>query len=204
MDIQGNKEMFLNRVKTVQRPGIEKLINFLSESDFFTAPASTDYHSSFEGGLCHHSLRVDEVLWGKNAFYNLNLDKDTCHICGLLHDVCKANFYTREMKAFKVGLRENGKPIWEDREVWVVDDHNPLGHGEKSVMLLQNFIPLTKFEALAIRWHMGLSDITEWGKKSFNKALELSPGIMALHCADIESSYLIETRKEATENNATC
>lgn len=33
-----------------------------------------------------------------------------------------------------------------------------LGHGEKSVMILQKYIPLTPLEQMCIRWHMGSFD----------------------------------------------
>lgn len=54
-----NKDRFLNICKTeIKREGIEKLIKWLTSSDFFAAPSSTKYHGSYEGGLCEHSLNV--------------------------------------------------------------------------------------------------------------------------------------------------
>ena len=46
-----NKEKFIGLLMSTKRQGMEKLIEWLEKSDFFTAPASTRYHSNYEGGL---------------------------------------------------------------------------------------------------------------------------------------------------------
>ena len=56
------KEQFLELLKSVQREGIEELIKFIENSDFFTAPASTKFHGDYEGGLLEHSLKVYDIL----------------------------------------------------------------------------------------------------------------------------------------------
>ena len=60
-----NKEKFLEIYKsTIKREGSDALLNYLlsENSDFFTAPASTRFHLSCEGGLLTHSLNVYECL----------------------------------------------------------------------------------------------------------------------------------------------
>ena len=57
-----NKERFIELLRSTKREGIEKLIDFLEKTDFFTAPASTRFHSSYEGGLLQHSLNVYDCL----------------------------------------------------------------------------------------------------------------------------------------------
>ena len=53
------KEEFLQIFyDNIERDGAEELLEFLERSDFFTAPASTRFHSAFEGGLCQHSVNV--------------------------------------------------------------------------------------------------------------------------------------------------
>ena len=43
----------------IKRDGASSLLEYLEKnSDFFTAPASGRRHSSFEGGLCYHSLNT--------------------------------------------------------------------------------------------------------------------------------------------------
>ena len=45
------KEKFIELLRSTNREGIEKLIDFLDRTDFYTAPASTRFHNSFESGL---------------------------------------------------------------------------------------------------------------------------------------------------------
>jgi hypothetical protein len=182
-------DKILSLLLSTEREGIDKVTQFLESSDFFTAPASTKYHSSCEGGLAEHSMNVYQIFCHKNKVFKLNLREDTLIICGLLHDICKANFYKKGSR----NVKENGQ--WVAKEIWEVEDKLPLGHGEKSCMILMEFIKLTDFEKYAIRWHMGFS---EGGSPNYslNAAFDLMPGIVALHTADMESTYLIERKGE--------
>lgn len=57
--IQINKERYIKIFTNyVKREGVQKLLEMLERTDFFTAPASTKYHCSFEGGLNEHTLNV--------------------------------------------------------------------------------------------------------------------------------------------------
>lgn len=51
-----NREKYISILSKV--PNTERLIEWLETTDFFTAPASTKYHGSYEGGLVEHSLNV--------------------------------------------------------------------------------------------------------------------------------------------------
>ena len=53
-----NIERFESLLRSTKRDCIESLITFIRKSDFYTAPASTRYHSCHEGGLLEHSLNV--------------------------------------------------------------------------------------------------------------------------------------------------
>ena len=56
-----SKERFIEIYNScIKREGADKLLEYLmsSQSDFFTAPASARFHSSYEGGLCEHSINV--------------------------------------------------------------------------------------------------------------------------------------------------
>ena len=64
-DLKDNKARFIEIFKTkITREGSDKLLQFLlsPHSDFFTAPASSRVHSSYEGGLLDHSLNVYDCL----------------------------------------------------------------------------------------------------------------------------------------------
>ena len=56
------KQRFIELLKATNRPGIDNLLDFLDRTDFYTAPASTKFHNSFEGGLLKHSLNVYDAL----------------------------------------------------------------------------------------------------------------------------------------------
>ena len=89
------KEEFLNLLRSVKREGIDDLIRFIENTDFFTAPASTRFHGDHAGGLVEHSMKVYEILQEKvkNAPIALNITPDTMKIEQLLHNMCKANLY---------------------------------------------------------------------------------------------------------------
>ena len=153
------KEKFLELLRSTNREGIEDLIKFIEEStDFFTAPASTRFHGDHEGGLLEHSLKVYEILNEKlkHAPVEINIPDDTIKIAALLHDICKVNFY-------KVSYRnaKNELGVWEKVPYYSVEDTIPYGHGEKSVMMITEYMKLTVEEKYAIRWHMGLSEPKE-------------------------------------------
>ena len=56
------KEEFRNLLLSVNREGMDKLLDFIDATDFYTAPASTRFHGSYEGGLLEHSMKVYEIL----------------------------------------------------------------------------------------------------------------------------------------------
>lgn len=107
-----NKERFEELLsKASERPGFDGLMNYIHKSDFYTAPASTKFHLSCEGGLLQHSLNVYDALIGKllpgenDTFRYQVHGKDvatfkgeTLAIVALLHDLCKTNFYETEMR----------------------------------------------------------------------------------------------------------
>jgi HD superfamily phosphohydrolase YqeK len=186
-----NKEKFLSICKDkLWRDGSEKLIAWLENTDFFTAPASTRFHGNHEGGLCEHSINVYEQLLKLFEIYgDENTPKETLAIVALFHDICKINFYKKGSRNVK---DENER--WVKKEVWEIDDQLPLGHGEKSCILLQRYIELTKEELLAIRWHMGGFDLAvKGGEQGISKAQDISKLVTLLSAADMLSSNLLET-----------
>ena len=189
------KEDFLNIYKTyIKREGADKLLAFLESSDFFDAPASTRYHSAFEGGLCSHSVNVyKRLLFNvENEFgedWENHYSHETLAICSLLHDLCKVHYYKKDYR----NVKENDK--WVKKECFVREEVLPYGHGEKSVYILHSFIKLTREEAVAINWHMGGFDSrVKGGDGSISEAYEKFPLAIMLHVSDIEATYLDEKR----------
>ena len=177
------KEEFLKLLQSVKREGMENLINFLNKSDFFTAPASTRFHGSYEGGLLEHSMKVYEIFKEKVKNSGLNVPEDTIIISALLHDICKTNFYKVDYRNAK-----NARGEWERVPYYTIEDTIPFGHGEKSVMMLTEYIKLTNEEKYAIRWHMGFSDPKEV-YATLGEAYRKYPIALLLNEADLEATY---------------
>ena len=180
------KEEFLNLLGTVKREGIENLIEFLEKSDFFTAPASTRFHGNFEGGLAEHSLKVYEILKHKveNNIKGIKTEEESIIIIGLLHDICKTNFYKIDYRNAK-----NALGVWEKVPYYTIEDTIPYGHGEKSVMMITEYIKLTPEEKYAIRWHMGYTEPKEV-YNTIGAAYTKYPIALLTHEADLEATYL--------------
>lgn len=184
-------EEFERLLLGTKREGVEKLLTFIRKSDFYTAPASTKFHSCHEGGLLEHSMNVYYCLKEKrnNPVWKSvleNISDESFAVVALLHDLCKTYFYTVEMRN-----KKNDKGVWDQIPYYVVDDKIPYGHGEKSVMMIEEYIKLTPTERYAVRWHMGWSE----PKESYNTlgaAMRRYPLVLALHEADQEASYLLE------------
>lgn len=194
-----NREKFLDIYSTyIKREGAQELLAWLTgaNSDFFTAPASTRYHSAYEGGLLDHSVNVYECLrdyLARNKVrdeFGLSYSDETIAIVSLLHDLCKVNVY-------RVSTRNVKDPVtgqWKPMPYYEFDDNLPYGHGEKSVYVISGFMRLTREEAFAIRYHMGFSN--EDDVRNVGKAFELFPLALALSIADTEATYFIETKRE--------
>lgn len=187
------RNQFIEFLRSTKREGMDNVIAFLCTSDFFTAPASTKYHSCHEGGLLEHSMNVYTQLkekLSKTEIYG-TYSEDTIIISALLHDICKTNYYVAEPKNKKVysenGSKQDscGKFDWVSHMGYTVDDKAPLGHGEKSVIMLMPYIKLKKDELYAIRWHMGLS---EENMQAVGQAFKMYPLALALHEADLEAT----------------
>ena len=183
------KEQFLELLKQVKREGINELIEFIEKTDFFTAPASTRFHGSFEGGLLEHSMKVYEILKHKvkNSLLDLNVSDDTLIIIALLHDICKVNFYKVDYRNAK-----NEAGVWEKVPYYTVEDTIPYGHGEKSVMMITEYIKLTNEEKYAIRWHMGYTEPKEL-YNTIGAAYTKYPFALLVHEADLEATYFFNT-----------
>lgn len=196
-----NIERFESLLRSTERAGMDNLMEFIRKSDFYTAPASTRYHSCHEGGLLEHTLNVYDRLVSKfnDELWKEKVDvgSDSLIIAALLHDLCKSYFYGTELKNKKVysdnGTKSdsNGRFDWVTVPSYTVDDKIPYGHGEKSVMMIEEYIKLKPMERYAIRWHMGFSEPKEnWN--TLGTAMRKYPLILALHMADLESTYLLE------------
>ena len=179
------KEEFIELLKSTKREGVDEIINFLEKTDFFKAPASTRFHGNYEGGLLEHSMKVYEILKYKvkKSVIDINVSDDTLIIVALLHDICKANYYKVD---FRNAKNERGE--WEKVPYYTVDDTIPYGHGEKSVMMITEYMKLTSEEKYCIRWHMGFTEPKEL-YSTISLAYKKYPLALLMHEADLEATY---------------
>lgn len=194
-DINSVKTEFLSIYsKYITRQGSDALLNYLNSSDFFTAPASARFHMAENSGLCRHSVNVynrlrDCVRREYGEDYAKSVSDETIAICGLLHDVCKVNYYTVDYR----NVKEGGE--WVRRPYYKVEEKFPYGHGEKSVFIISQYIRLTAEEAMAINWHMGgFDERVKGGSFALSDAYAKFKLALLMHIADISATYLDEDR----------
>lgn len=156
----------------------EKVYDFLKNSGFMTAPASTKFHGAYDGGLFDHSFAVMEALMSLTEMFNLKWQNERSPILvGICHDLCKYDQYT------KTNTAGFGQYSWNAFT-------RLKGHGDKSVALLKELIDdLTKEEELCIRWHMGAFDVKEnW--TLYTEAIKMYPTVLWTHTADMMASNI--------------
>ncbi len=180
------KETFIKAFSLIKREGAAELLEWIKKSDFFTAPASTKYHGANEGGLLRHSVQV-YILFRRlykdylKRKFGMDLTaelEEQIALLSLTHDLCKCNFYEK-------------KQSYKGEEYYAINDKLPIGHGEKSLYIVMQFIKVTDEEALAIRWHMGAFDeAVKGGSYSYSAAQNMCPVVALLHCADILASQV--------------
>lgn len=208
MNTDYNIARFERELGKVQRPGMDKLLEYIRKSDFYTAPASTKYHLAAPGGLLQHSLNVLDALrgqltrdeTGENWLYTVSgttvatIPEDSVTVMALLHDICKTHFYGTSTRNQKNDV--TGK--WEKVPYYTVEDKMPLGHGPKSAMIIKQYTTLTTMEMYAIWHHMGMTGNYE-NDNAVGKSMEMYPAVLALHTADMMASRFMEGEKENVE-----
>ena len=187
------KNEFISLFKQhIKRDGASSLLEYLEKnSDFFTAPASGRRHSSFEGGLCYHSLNTykrfkNNIIQEYGENYSNVISDESIAIISLLHDVCKVNTYTVDYRNQKI----DGQ--WVQVPYYAYNNSLPYGHGEKSVYIVSGFIRLTREEAMAINWHMGGFDPRTQATTDMSEAFSRFPTAVLFHISDLEATYLDE------------
>jgi len=157
--MENQKEAVINRLKQIDREGIDKLIEFMEKRKFFTGPGSTKYHNAFEGGLLQHSVNVAKLFGQLCEQYKLDIPEDSIFLVDILHDLCKASLYLGDEKPYKY----NGFV-------------GRAGHAKLSINRISRFIKLTEQEEKIIKYHMGMyavgGYINEYDLKELKDAFE--------------------------------
>lgn len=166
---------------------------WLTENGFFTQPASTKYHGAYEGGLFDHSYEVTQVLLDITDRLNLKWTRpESPYIIGMFHDLCKIDNY--ETIVDEPGEIMMGTGKVKGREIHF--EYNPncilKGHGDKSIILLSQFITLTEEEILCIKFHMGAYEgQDQWD--NYDKAIRKYENVLFTHTADMYASKVKNT-----------
>lgn len=193
------KDKFIQLLRSTGRDGIENVIEDLESLGFFTAPASAGHHLNCDGGLLRHSLNTCDAalaIWEGMKKLEPSLEKEVTResiiLASLLHDVCKSDIYKRTIKK-----KKNSLGIWEDTEGYKVTYKGfPMGHGEKSVILLLcSGLDLSDAEMLAIRWHMGAFGINQNSYedvRNYDTAHTLYPLVSIIQAADSLAAGIME------------
>lgn len=149
-------------------------IYILNKLGFFTAPASTKYHGAYEGGLFDHSLETTKALVELTEKLGLKWERpESPYIVGMYHDLCKCDAYIK------------------DGDGYIYNSDTLLsGHGDKSVIILQQYKKLTNEEIACIRWHMGAfeKDTKLWSY--YTNAVNKYPNVLYTHTADMMASHI--------------
>ena len=157
-----------------------KLIAWLEEKEYFTAPASKNHHGAREGGLIEHSLQVAYELERITVKMGLRWERpESPEIIGLLHDVCKMDDYHTVSigdEPTKTGIERNKERLYP-------------GHGDNSLIMLMGLIDLTEEEKMCIRYHMGaFTEKSEW--EFYSRAVRRYPNVLWTHTADMIASQI--------------
>ena len=203
MDLEANKNRFIEILSSVNRKGVDEMIEYLKDSDFFIAPASTKYHCNFLGGLCKHSLNVYDNIVALNNLYNLNINADSLVLVSLLHDVSKVNFYEEYFQNKKLYSPQGSKYDEGGRYDWVSVKSYKIKepelrmvsgeHGFNSYMIIKNYINLSDEEITAIvNHHLGMDN--GYCFKDMNEVCDRYPIVTLLHLADMCSVYFTENK----------
>ena len=155
----------------------ENFTEWLIQNGFFTAPASTKYHGSYEGGLFDHSYAVAVALIQLTQKCGLTWMRESSPaIIGMFHDLCKIDAYRRTFDT-KVTYEYNKDTLFK-------------GHGDKSILLLAPHLVLTEEEVLCIRYHMGaFGPQEEW--KDYTNAIHVYQNVLWTHQADMIASHIM-------------
>jgi 23S rRNA maturation-related 3'-5' exoribonuclease YhaM len=188
------KDKFMEYFNMINREGKDRLLKHLENNGYFTSPSSTQFHGACDGGNLEHSLNVTETalkiylaLEGEDSEGEIPLDpkiEESIIICGLFHDLGKANYYSKPQyveNVLKGGERSKSKPFESNK------DRLALPHEITSLHILSKFIPLTEDEVFAIVFHNGLYTGLGYAVKGNETKL-----YQILHFADMWASRFLE------------
>ena len=183
------------RLALFEAPDFDKIVSqdfktYLLANGFFRAPASTKYHGAYEGGLFDHSLIVMNSLVKLSAKNELRWQRaESPFIVGMFHDLYKIDQY-RHPIIEEIFIENESTPVYDEMK-WEYNPNTSIkGHGDKSVILLSQYMTLTEEEVMCILYHMGaFTDKEQW--RDYTNAVHRFPNVLWTHQADMIASHVV-------------
>lgn len=164
----------------------QELFDYLMGNGFFVKPAAIKHHGNYTGGLFDHSLEVMRVLVDMTERFDIKWQNPRSpYIVGMFHDLCKMDDYI-DAKAKDIVMMGTGSPISNDPDWTYNPDVILKGHGEKSILMLSQFMTLTEEEIMCIRFHMGAYETDSWDE--WDAAIKKYETVLWTHTADMYAS----------------
>lgn len=191
--MENDKKMQEGFLKLAEKTGFvvdDSFMNWLVNMGFFIKPASISFHGQQSGDLFRHSFAVADVLIDMTEKFDVEWERpQSPFIVGMFHDVCKMDDYMDE-NASDIVMMGTGSPVSKNPK-WVKNPEKLLkGHGDKSVMMLSQWINLTEEEMLCIRYHMGAYQTDEW--QEWGRAIRKYETVLWTHTADMYASKVLQ------------
>lgn len=191
--MENDKKMQEGFLKLAEKSGFvvdDSFMNWLVNMGFFIKPASISFHGQQSGDLFRHSFAVADVLIDMTEKFDVEWERpQSPFIVGMFHDVCKMDDYMDE-NASDIVMMGTGSPVSKNPK-WVKNPAKLLkGHGDKSVMMLSQWINLTEEEMLCIRYHMGAYQTDEW--QEWDRAIRKYETVLWTHTADMYASKVMD------------
>jgi hypothetical protein len=169
----------------------KKFLDWLRDTDFYTAPGSTRFHDSEPEGLLKHSLRVVN-----NAIMLMRLRKFAdvvpyeAILCAAIHDVSKVGVYEHYMR----NVKDDATGVWSQVLSYrYKTSEYPFGHSTASMYLGQKFFPdLSMEQVLALRHHMYFYGIAQSETSDLSDACSRYPLVHLIQWSDQSSITLYQ------------
>ena len=167
------------KMLSVKRDGMERLVRIIKKYGYFESPSSTKHHSAYKGGLVIHCYKIEQLFRQLlDKFGIIDFPEESIIICCYFHDFCKVKQYIETENGFKT------------------NPNNKKGHALLSLERLKQCITLTEDEELIIKYHMGMYGTHEFGYvkeysiRELGRAFNNRIAKLFYFCDDMSSQFL--------------
>lgn len=119
---KSNKEILLDLLRTLSRPGTDAVVEYISKSNFALKHGGESHHK-YRGGLVDHSLEVYRNMKEKAA--GLNIPEESIIICSIFHDLGKLKGQ-HDHPAYSVEILEQCGFELKDEERLAISTHHTI------------------------------------------------------------------------------